>query len=98
MTASINIFEGYKGIAIASPMGLMNIEVFKFLFEEELNAARIELCEAAKDITAAERNKYFRIKAAPVNEEFGIKPCTRSQRVRFNSNFGKFKNNPERIY
>ncbi|MDR1085031.1 MAG: hypothetical protein LBP22_09285 [Deltaproteobacteria bacterium] len=46
--------------------------------EDELDAIRIELYEATKGMTTAERNEYFRQQVQPVNEEFGIKPIARA--------------------
>jgi hypothetical protein len=49
-------------------------------FDEELKVIRIELYEATKDMTPVERTEYFRQQAAPVNEEFGIKPIASAPR------------------
>jgi len=43
-------------------------------FEHELDAIRIRLYEATKDMNAGERIAYLRSLSAPVHRELGVEP------------------------
>jgi hypothetical protein len=61
------------------------------IIEDELDATRIKFYEATKDMTASERNEYFRKLVDPVYEEFGIKSIDRAPQrpIKFQSDFSE---------
>jgi hypothetical protein len=51
--------------------------------EEELNATRIKLYEATKDMTRSERVAYIKSQVAPVLKEFNIRTMSRIESTMF---------------
>jgi hypothetical protein len=47
-------------------------------FEDDLDATRIKLYEATKNMTPSERNEYYRKLVDPIYEKFGIKSIARA--------------------
>ncbi|MDR3314411.1 MAG: hypothetical protein LBS96_08160 [Oscillospiraceae bacterium] len=48
-------------------------------FELELDAIRIGLYEATKDMTSQERLAYLRSQSAPIHKELGMEPISTSK-------------------